>query len=119
MWSIDMAEKHSRFVELVGHSVLINKEKLVFPHFLTVCRCIDHRATYVYRIGNRRALPKVMHWAALKYFPEYSRFSERSPFEAICQTHGLTVECFTAKTRVSGILEIWFALSEASFICQR
>ena len=32
---------------------------------------IDYRATYVYRIGNGRAPPIVLHWAALKHSPEY------------------------------------------------
>ena len=32
---------------------------------------IDYRATYVYGIGNGRAPPIVLHWAALKHSPEY------------------------------------------------
>ena len=38
---------------------------------------IDYRATYmyVYGIGNRRALPKEMHWAALKHSPKYLQCS--------------------------------------------
>ena len=32
---------------------------------------IDYKATYIYRIGNGRALPTVLHWATLKHSPEY------------------------------------------------
>ena len=32
---------------------------------------IDYKATYIYGIGNGRALPIVLHWAALKHSPEY------------------------------------------------
>ena len=34
-------------------------------------KAIDYRATDAYGIGNGRALPIVLHWAALKHSPEY------------------------------------------------
>lgn len=43
------------------------------------------------------------------------RLTEMLPFEAVCQSRERTVELFTAKTRVSSVLEMSFILSEASF----
>ena len=75
---------------------------------------------YVYWIGNGCVPHIVMYWAALKHSPEYHILSTHNDLEkgkAVCQAHGQTVELFTAKTRVSGVLEMSFILSEASFVC--
>ena len=59
---------------------IINKNNYQFPnnkHMHTanlqqiIASSIDYRATYVNGIGNGCAPPIVLHWAALKYSPEY------------------------------------------------
>ena len=82
---------------------------------------IDYRTTYVYVIGNGHAPPIVLHWAALKHSPVYlvlTKINWKVTFEAVCWVCVRTVELFTEKTRVTGVLERSFILSEASIVCQ-
>ena len=54
--------------------------------------------------GAYIATTPVFHWAALKSF-EYSALTKSSPFEAICQTLGRSVEILPVKTRLSSVVE--------------
>ena len=66
--------------------IFVHNQLLYNPHqegayiHMDVCIAstiiIDYRATYVYGIGNGRALPIVLHWAALKHSPEYLAFAK-------------------------------------------